>query len=374
MKIVHIVASLDLRYGGPSRSVLRLSTATAALGHDVELLTSSPTNDSVDNRGRLTIRTWRRGWPGSFCRVPGMAAHLASLSCDVVHHHGLWLRPLHYARTKALRSRIPYVIAPRGMMSQWAWTHHRTKKAVAARCLHPRALEDVSGWQVTSEEESAEIRLLGFSQPVCIAPNGIDQPEAGATEKAKQLWQSQIQPPGASRIALFFSRFHEKKRVLEMIDLWVRLALPGWRLLMVGVPEQYSVSQLREYVAQAGAADRIEVHDGTAQPPPYPVASLFVLPSHSENFGLVIAEAMSHGVPVVVTDATPWSALNRLNLGWCVPWADFGTTLSRAASETGPQLMARGAAAKEWVLREFSWDRSARDLVTFYSSLKPPSS
>jgi glycosyltransferase involved in cell wall biosynthesis len=370
MRITHIVGSLESRYGGPSRSVRYLADATAENGHDVEILTSAPTELPPENRGRLKVLTWRRGWPGALCPVPGLSRHLHASASDVVHHHGLWLRPLHYARRKAARDRIPLVVSPRGMMSTWAWRQHRAKKAFAACCIHPGAFAAVDGWHATSVEEAGEIKTLGFTQPVCVAPNGVESPDPSEVAAARAHWQAVIPASTTKPVALFYSRFHHKKRIIELIDLWAAIAPENWVLLLVGVPEQFSVAQLREYVVRAGAVGKIEVYDGANHPPPYAIASLFLLPSHNENFGLVVAESCANGVPVVVTDTTPWSGLQRGGMGWCVPWEQYETILRGALSEPGAQLRERGAQAREWVLREFSWRRSAQELANFYVTLK----
>lgn len=369
MRIAHIVGSLEARYGGPSRSVRRIADATAELGHEVELLTSAPAPLAAEISGRMHVRTWRRGWPGAFCPVPGMATYLAESRLDVVHHHGLWLRTLHYARRKAARDRIPLVVSPRGMMAPWAWQHHRARKAFAAQFLHPGAFAAANGWHATSNEEADEIRRCGFAQPICVAPNGVDRPQPRDVEAANVAWRRRVPAADTRPVALFYGRLHAKKRVLELIALWSATALADWLLLIVGVPEQYSIAELRARVAAAGAEGRIEVHDGLDQPPPYPIATLFLLPSHNENFGLAIAEAMAHGVPVAVTDSTPWRAINRDELGWCVAWEEFGETVRRATAEGTEHLRARGTRARDWVLREMSWSRSAQQLAEFYVAL-----
>lgn len=370
MRIAHIVGSLESRYGGPSRSVRHLATATANLGHDVEILTSAPTAIPLEVHGRLQVQTWRRGWPGSLCPVPGMTRHLRQEPFDIVHDHGLWLRTLHYAHRKAAKDQIPLVISPRGMMSTWAWGRGRARKALAACLVHPGAFAGARGWHATSAEEADEIRQLGFKQPVCVAPNGVSAPDPTEVAAARAHWQAAVPATTTMPVALFYSRFHSKKRIIELIDLWVSNGPKDWLLLLVGVPEEYSIAQLRAYVLRSGVAGRIEVYDGADRPAPYAVASLFLLPSHSENFGLVIAEAGAHGVPVVVTDTTPWRALEQQGLGWCVPWEGYAAALRTALAEGVDERRHRGARARDWVLREFSWARSAADLASFYVTLK----
>jgi glycosyltransferase involved in cell wall biosynthesis len=171
-------------------------------------------------------------------------------------------------------------------------------------------------------------------------------------------------------IALFYSRLHRKKRLLELIDLWLERGPRDWLLLIVGIPEDYTAPMLETYVMNAGQSGRVRAFDGSDQPAPYPVASLFLLPSHGENFGLSIAEALAEGVPALVTDTTPWAGLEREGAGWCVPWGEFAPALQRATALEPAARRQMGSAAREWVLRSFSWERAARALAEFYAKLR----
>jgi len=372
MHVAHVVPSLEERHGGPSKSVRAIATAMAQSGDTVELLTTAPVAAEPVVADSLTIETFRREWPRQLCPSRGLRDRLGVSTAGVVHHHSLWLRTLHYAhRSAALRS-VPLVVSPRGMMSQWSWNHHRWHKRFARHFVHPGALEAVAGWHATSKEEAGEIAALGFKQPVCVAPNGVAAPAAESTDAAAAYWREVCPTAVDQRVALFYSRFHEKKRVIELIDLWLERAPRHWLLLLVGVPESYSVRMLEQYVLRNSGAGRVRVFDGTGKPAPYAHASLFLLPSHSENFGLVIAEALAHGLPAIVTDTTPWRRLTDSGGGGCVPWGEFGPMLSGLTGESRQKLRARGMIARAWVLREFSWERSARLLSGFYASLGSP--
>src|SRR5438105_170441 len=140
MKIAQIVASLESRHGGPSRSVRGLASGLAQIGHTVGLLSTLPGGAGVERaEGNLLTRTFDREQPHTFCPSSALRDHLLKTNYEAVHHHGLWLRTLHYARRAAARSSAPLVISPRGMMSPWAWNHHRFKKSLAARWIHPGA-------------------------------------------------------------------------------------------------------------------------------------------------------------------------------------------------------------------------------------------
>ena len=369
MKLLHIVPSLEPRHGGPSVSVPLLCSALARAGHEVELLSTGAAPDLASTPD-CKVRIFERNPLGNICISAGLRDHVRTSDAEIVHSHGLWLRPLHYAHRHAKARGIRHVIAPRGMMSSWAWSHRQWRKRIAGALVHPGALRGADAWHATSESERADIRTLGFSQPVCVAPNGINAPDPSAVARASTYWREHCPDVSRRRTAVFFSRLHPKKRVRELVELWAVTAPAEWLLLIVGIPETHTVAELESLVSRLDAADRIRIFDGTNAPAPYPVASLFVLPSHSENFGLVIAEALAHGVPALVTDTTPWASLNRAGAGWCVAWSDFGATLKHVTSLPAVSLTARGAIGRTWVLENFSWDKTAQLLTQFYQELR----
>ena len=371
MKLTHVVPSLEERHGGPSKSVRALANHLARLGDAVELLSTVEAGHPValGSDDNATIRVFPRVAPRWLCRSPDLQEALADTDADCVHNHALWLLPLHYAHAAARRCHVPLVISPRGMLSGWAYEHRRWRKRIAALCVHPGALSAAAGWHATSAGEADDIRRLGFTQPVCIAPNGVPIPDSAELAAQRAVWTKICPALAGRRVALFYSRFHRKKRLRELLDLWLAVPRGDWLLLVAGVAEEFQVAEVNSWVAAAGAQDRIVVSDGANRPPPYAVASLFLLPSHSENFGLVIAEALAAGVPALVTDTTPWRGLEPHAAGWCVPWHSYAGALQFALSRPAAELTAMGAAARVWAAGEFSWDGAARQLREFYRQL-----
>lgn len=368
MRITQIVPSLEARHGGPSRSVRGLSEGLAGIGESVSLLTTGPVEKFPRVPG-LEIRTFSRQWPEMTARSYELEAYLRTDSQDIVHHHGLWQCTLGYARAAAARTGAPLVISPRGMMSEWAWNHRRWKKRLASVFIHPRAFATAAGWHATSAEEADDIRRRGFSQPVCVAPNGVIAPSPDEETAAASHWRELLPALADRRVALFYSRFHAKKRVLELIDLWLSKPRGDWILLIAGIPEQYGVNQLDAYLVRNGGVGRVVIQDGVGRPPPYAVSSLFLLPTHSENFGLVVAEALVRGVPVLTTDGTPWQELAARGAGDCVRWEDYGAAMDRFLAEPADALHAAGVRARTWASASFSWETTARRLREFYSGL-----
>jgi glycosyltransferase involved in cell wall biosynthesis len=333
----------------------------------VDLLATAEPGDTAAATAddQAQIRIFPRLAPEWIVRSPALRDYVTGTPFGCIHHHSLWLRTLGYATAAAKKQGCPLVISPRGMMSGWAWRHRRWRKYLAGLFIHPGAFARAAGWHATSTEEADDIRALGFKQPVCVAPNGVPIPDEADIATARAAWH-QLCPATQSRpVALFYSRFHRKKRVRELIELWNSAPRGDWLLLVVGTAEDYSASELA-----ATAPANVAVFDGAGQPPPYGVASLFVLPSHSENFGLVIAEALAAGVPALVTDTTPWSGLVRESAGWCVSWENYGPALAAALATDRATLAAMGRRSREWMARDFSWGQAARLLHEFYLHLR----
>ncbi len=371
MRVCQIVPSLEDRHGGPSKSVRALANSLAQQGEEVDLLSTVEPGQLVPIAGgdRATMRTFPRVAPRWLTCSPELRHHLLTGDYDCLHNHSLWLLPLRYAYEAARHSDRPLVISPRGMMSGWAYRHRRWRKILAELLVHPRAFAGAAGWHATSPAEADDIRRLGFKQPVCVSPNGVGLPDADELSAARAVWHGLCPAARQRPVAVFYSRFHRKKRLRELIDLWLSTPRGDWLLLIAGVEEEFTASGLNAMIASAGGQDRIVAFDGARRPPPYAVASLFVLPSHSENFGLVIAEALAAGVPALVTDTTPWLELTAQASGWCVPWENFGATLGDALVRPRHELETMGARGRIWVGREFSWKRAAGLLREFYRHL-----
>jgi glycosyltransferase involved in cell wall biosynthesis len=369
---VHVIAGLDPIYGGPSYSVPRLCQALTSVGAEPSLLSVAPARASACEIYRQGYRD--RRFAHDYARIPilrqlrcssGLAAALRALppQVDVIHGHGLWLVPNIQLGWAAAASRKPLVVSPRGMLSPAALRFSRLKKRAFWHLAQGAVLRGAACIHATSEQEGEEIRAVGLINPIAIIPNGIDLPPLGPKT---------FDNPSADRIVLSLGRIHPKKGLEGLLHAWaaVEARHPDWRLRIAGPSEAGHADWLRGLGRTLGLT-RIEIAApvfGDAKWQAYRSAELFVLPTLNENFGLVVAEALAAGTPVISTKGAPWARLEHEGCGW---WVEHGTEPLAAALESAmamprTSLKRMGTNGRAWMAREFSWERFARDLLEVY--------
>jgi glycosyltransferase involved in cell wall biosynthesis len=173
------------------------------------------------------------------------------------------------------------------------------------------------------------------------------------------------------RTALFLSRIHPIKGLLELVDAWGQVRPAGWRMVIAGPDEggRRAVVEAR-VLAQGLASDFAFVGavDGAEKTALYQSADLFILPSFSENFGVVIAEALACGVPVITTKGTPWAGLQTHRCGW---WIDLGKdalvdALREATLTPAEVRQEMGERGRIYATSTFDWHAIARDMLAVY--------
>lgn len=280
----------------------------------------------------------------------------------VIHDHGVWLPTNHGVAQLSRQMDVRRVVSPRGMLSRWAMNHGRFKKRLAWLAYQRRDLQSATAFHATSDLEADEIRALGLDQPIAVIPNGIEFPPANVQRPA----------PGDSRTMLFLSRIHPKKGLLNLLRAW-KLAAPAapWRLVIAGPDDGGHLAEVRELCSQLELDRQVDFPgpvDDAAKWPLYASADLFVLPSFSENFGLVVAEAMAAGLPVIATTGAPWREVHERGIGWQVAPAVEPLAEAIRAATTLPDHARRqmGLAASQWVRSRFAWEDAAERMLEFY--------
>ena len=280
----------------------------------------------------------------------------------VLHDHGLWLPINHLAATLGRSLGLPRVVSPHGMLKPWSLKHKRWKKKIAWWFYQKGDLSTAEVMIATSQEEADEIRNLGFANPVAVLPLGVDLPPI-----------VQVKAEGRSpKTALFLSRLHPVKGLSNLVLAWAAIASPDWRLVIAGPDEGGHAKQIRNLIQRHGLNSSVELRGpayGVSKHALFSGADLFVLPSLSENFGTVVLEALSYGIPVITTKATPWAELAREGCGW---WIEVGSNplrhaLAEAFSLPEGERCRMGERGRALVERRYSRSKIAEDLMMMYS-------
>jgi len=280
---------------------------------------------------------------------------------DCVHFHGIWSPKL--ARRLLLWSKrgVPCVASPHGMLAPWAMSHKWFKKKVAWLLYQKRVLNRAVLLHGTSEYETRQFKKMGLKPPVALIPWGVSLPPV----MAEQSVHSNL------RIALFVGRIYPVKGLPMLVEAWAKVRPPGWKMKIVGPDEGGHRVEVETRVRKAKLEADFEftgsLHDEALRVA-YESASLFIQPSYTENFGMAIAEALAHSVPVVTTTGTPWSILPERGCGWWIaPTVDqLAQVLSTATGLDDETLRCMGTRGRELVASEFSWRQTANKMTAAY--------
>ena len=385
MKILHVIANLAPRYGGPSKACWEMARGVARLGHQVSIYTTNQ-----DGPGVLPVPTdrpvWRDGvelryFPIQPPRFWGTSLPLARAlgqkipACDLVHSHSLYL--FHNLVTGRLCRRYgtPYLVRPHGTLDPYIHRRHRGRKRFMELLFEDRNLRGAAALHFTTEEEQRLAAPFTFGAPGLVIPLGVD---LGEFEPMPEPGRFRAAYPeiGDKKIVLFLGRLNFKKG----LDLLARAFGAVGRdrddvhLALAGPDNDDWEPRVRAWLRQDGVLERTTFTGmllGPDKLAAFRDAALFVLPSYSENFGIAVIEAMAAGLPVIISDQVNiWREVQAAGAGRVIR-CDAGELAAQILDlldhpETARQMGRQGRAQVE---ERFQWPGIARRLEAAYSRI-----
>ena len=315
MKILHVVPGLGDPANGIAAMATRLAEEQRALGEEVSLSTSCTVAD---------------------CRLS-----------DVVFVHSMWTPPVLRACHAALLADTPFVRVPHGCLNPAALRHSAWKKTLVSP-LERHYMRKAACILVTTETEKAAVeRWVSGERRIEAVGMGIDD-----------LLTPDLPPKRTDdgpKTFLFVGRFHP----LKGLDMLLA-ALPAGTFLRAIAPDDGQQARYERLARRLGVADRVTflgVKTGTEKTREMREADALVLPTHSENFGFAVAEALVVGTPAITTKGAPWEGLETHGCGW---WTDVNAAslrvaLADCASRARVELAEMGARGRAWMLTDFTW-------------------
>lgn len=358
MRVVHIVKTLAEVYGGPARSVQGLVAGLEANGIEAWLVTFDESPEP-----------WVKGVT-HYCSIKGnvkanMLKLIDEIKPDLIQTHDLWMPKLHLCAVAARARGIPYIITPRGSLEIWSLKQKWWKKYPALWTYQGYDLRHALAIHTTADSEREQVQKFCGETPTFFSTNGVNLPET------LPEWNRHAD---GFRRAVFISRIHKKKGLINLVHAWVQTRPKGWKMEIVGTNADGYQEVIEKEVKSCGIeADFIftgPLADGKKWDA-YRRADLFILPTHSENFGIVVAEALYAGLPVITTKGAPWADLESTKSGW---WVEVGVEpLARALREatlcSDEFRCEMGERGHKLIADHYSWRGIAAGLKNIYRDL-----
>ncbi|RCJ18204.1 glycosyl transferase group 1 [Nostoc minutum NIES-26] len=387
MKILQIVPSISLIYGGPSQMVLGLAPALAKEGMEVTILTTDSNGDSGQKPLNVPLNRpiKQDGYEIIYFRCAPFRRYKFSLdllkwlklhACefDLAHIHALFSPVSTAAATVCRHQKLPYILRPLGTLDPADLRKKKQLKQLYVDILERRNLAGAAAIHFTSNQEAKISERFGVATQDLVIPLGVIPPRVDG----KSLVIGQLGIPEDVPLVLFMSRIDPKKGLNLLIPALEKLLAIGghFHFVLAGtnpqdpeyelkIKSQIENSLLRSHTTITGFVT------GELKASLLQAADLFVLPSYYENFGIAVAEAMVAGVPVVISDQVHiYQQVRDSESGW------VGTTdvqaifeLLQEALQNPQERQRRGLNAQKYALENFSWDAIAQQTILAYKQI-----
>jgi len=378
MRVLHVIPSVAERSGGPAIAIVPMCRALKQEGIEVLLVSTSAGVDhdeSLYEYKGIPAKFFPTQLGDSFKYSRPLSSWLSANieQFDVAHIHAVFNHSSIAAAHVCRKARVPYVVRPLGTLEPWSMTQKSLRKRVFWQVSGKGMLRRAAAVHYTTDAEKLSTeRLLGLNHGKVIAL-GIETTASASHAKLEQHFPELASEP----YMLVLSRLHPKKGLDVLIDAFLALVqvekFAHWRLVIAGDGPEAYVLKLKAMAGSSAQRDRIVFTgwlDGEEKDAVLGGASLLVLPSHQENFGLCVMEALSHSVPVLVSPHVNLAEeIVLANAGW-IATVDKDALLSRLAEALGDEeeRVRRGLAGKQ-LSQKYSWDTAAKSLIDLYKQV-----
>ena len=386
MKALHVIPAVAARYGGPSQAVFEMCRALRATGTKILIATTDADGpdripasygQEIEFQGQHSIffpKQWSEAFKYSRPLARWLAANVKNF--DVVHIHAVFSHSCLAAAAAARFRNIPYIVRPLGTLDPWSMGQKQFRKRAMWRLGIGRMLKEAAALHYTAtDEKNLAEQSLGLQRGIVI-PLGID-PAYFDLPEPDRIFRDKYPLLGDAPYILALCRLHPKKGLELLIDTFLDLARRTennkWKLVLAGDGEQGYVESLKTR-ANRGGSDSVIFTGwlaGDEKRSALQNASLLALPSHQENFGLCVVEAMACGVPVLISPHVNLSSdVQNSNSGWVssLEPAEFKKVLGEAMNNAD-ERNGRGALGREFARREFYWPVIAERINDLYRSI-----
>ncbi|MGQ0700536.1 MAG: glycosyltransferase [Panacagrimonas sp.] len=377
LRILHIISSLNPAQGGPSEGLRQLSSCLRSLGARNHIVTLDPPAASWLDRPDTPSTGLGPTRGGTFAYtprlIPWLRLHAAEFDAATVH--GLWQFHGPAARLGLRSAGVPYFVFPHGMLDPWfkhEYPLKHAKKLLYWHLAQHAVLRDAAAVLFTCEEERRLAResFRRYEVREAVVNYGTSSPSEIHPEN-RQAVLAAFPSLAGKRLILFLGRLHEKKGCDLLIAAFARVAVrePDLHLVMAGPDQTGWKAALMRMAAELGVGERITwtgMLQGELKWGALLAAEAFILPSHQENFGIAVAEALAVGTPALISDKVNiWREIEADGAGLVAADTVEGTVslLERWLAMTPDQREHMSEQAKACFEARFEMKQAARNLL-----------
>jgi glycosyltransferase involved in cell wall biosynthesis len=357
MKVIHYIATIDKTAGGTTEYMRLLGNAIKS---NLNLVVATGISDSPIALEGIKVQFFDTKVLRWFSLLNEFRIFLKEENPAIVHINGIW-SPENWGFQKVAQELgIQVVLSPHGMLEPWILARNPWKKKIGLFLYQSKAIKRAEHLHVTALMEKESVRNLGYTNELTIIPNGIDLSEI---KKKKELY--------GSRKVIFLSRIHPKKGIELLLEAWRATDTQGWSLEIAGNGDANYIENLTQSANDIGNVHFVGAKYNEEKWDFLRSADVMVLPTYSENFGIVVAEALAVGLPVITTKGTPWEDLNTHNCGW---WIDLSVsslsnTLTNVFLKDTLELEEFGRNGRKLIKEKYDINKVGIDIKKLYEKI-----